>query len=772
MNSLRAISNRLLWMQEAYALDGSDRVLQKTPFSFDVSVWEFFWPLITGACLVVARPGGHREAAYLTHLIQEQQITTLHFVPSMLEVFLRDGAAGQCSSLRRVMCSGEALTTGLTTEFFSRLGCELHNLYGPTEAAVDVTCWQCQAAEKAGTVPIGKPIANLKTYVLDGHGQPVPVGVTGELYLGGVGVGRGYLRRPELTAEKFMPDPFSSEGGARLYRTGDLARYRPDGNLEFMGRADQQVKIRGNRIELGEIEAVLQEHTEIRQAAVVAREDEPGDKRLIAYVVSKRPTNGALQSWYLLPNGMRVAHQNKNETDYLYREIFESQTYLRHGIELAEYACVFDVGANIGLFTLLVSEKCPSARIYAFEPIAPVFESLRANVASCSAEVRAFQIGLSNQEKVADFTYYPQTSMMSGLSAYANPEEEIGLVRRFLENQDGSDAAEFLSHADELLADRFCKQIQPCELRRLSDVIREEKIEYIDLLKIDVERAELDVLEGIDQEDWSKISQIVLEVHDRMGLHSQGRAQRIALLLRSHGYEVAVEEDERMQDTGLYNLYAKRANKVRDVRGELPASHQVLTKPKAQDAVTAAALRAYLKARLPEYMVPSFFVMLENLPLTPNGKVDRRELPKQRSQSSMQTAYVAPGNEVEEIIATVWRELLGLDRVGVNDSFFDIGGHSLLAARMQTKLRGSFDKDVSMVELFRHPTIAHLAAYFSESQEQRESLSGRQRAALRAEFGQRRRASPDAASSQTDSVKDVLKISKTTDETVTTGACA
>ena len=285
MNSLRAISNRLLWMQEAYALDGSDRVLQKTPFSFDVSVWEFFWPLITGACLVVARPGGHREAAYLTHLIQEQQITTLHFVPSMLEVFLRDGAAGQCSSLRRVMCSGEALTTGLTTEFFSRLGCELHNLYGPTEAAVDVTCWQCQAAEKAGTVPIGKPIANLKTYVLDGHGQPVPVGVTGELYLGGVGVGRGYLRRPELTAEKFMPDPFSSEGGARLYRTGDLARYRPDGNLEFMGRADQQVKIRGNRIELGEIEAVLQEHTEIRQAAVVAREDEPGDKRLIAYVV-------------------------------------------------------------------------------------------------------------------------------------------------------------------------------------------------------------------------------------------------------------------------------------------------------------------------------------------------------------------------------------------------------------------------------------------------------------------------------------------------------
>jgi amino acid adenylation domain-containing protein len=285
MNTHRGICNRLLWMQEEYQLTAADAVLQKTPFSFDVSVWEFFWPLLTGARLVIARPEGHKDSAYLISLIQEQQITTLHFVPSMLQIFLEEPALETCTSLRQVICSGEALSYELQERFFAHHPAALHNLYGPTEAAIDVTYWACQRHSERHSVPIGYPIANTQLYILDPDGNPVPVGVQGELYIGGVGVARGYLNRPELTAERFVRDPFSSHPDARLYRTGDIARYLPDGAIECLGRFDQQVKLRGFRIELGEIETVLLHYPAVREAVVTVREDIPGDKRLVAYVV-------------------------------------------------------------------------------------------------------------------------------------------------------------------------------------------------------------------------------------------------------------------------------------------------------------------------------------------------------------------------------------------------------------------------------------------------------------------------------------------------------
>ena len=287
MNTHQGICNRLLWMQDAYQLIESDSVLQKTPFSFDVSVWEFFWSLMSGARLVMAQPGGHKDSRYLVDLIAQQKITTAHFVPSMLEVFLEETNLERCNCLQRVICSGEAVTLELQKRFFARLRCQLHNLYGPTEAAIDVTSWQCQQNSDSQIVAIGCPIANTQIYILDSHLQPVPVGVPGELYIGGVGVARGYLNRPELTVEKFIPNPFSNQLGARLYKTGDLGRYLPDGNIQFLGRIDYQVKIRGFRIELGEIEAVLTTHPEVRQAVVIPKEDTKGDKRLVAYVMSQ-----------------------------------------------------------------------------------------------------------------------------------------------------------------------------------------------------------------------------------------------------------------------------------------------------------------------------------------------------------------------------------------------------------------------------------------------------------------------------------------------------
>lgn len=284
MNTHQGLCNRLLWMQDAYQLTATDRILQKTPFSFDVSLWEFFWPLITGASLVLAKPGGHQDSAYLVKLIAKLQITTLHFVPSMLQIFLEEANLDECNSIiKRVICSGEALSADLQAKFFARLDAELHNLYGPTEAAIDVTFWNCDRNSQQHIVPIGRPIANTQIYILDRDLQPVPIGVPGELHIGGVGLARGYLNNSELTNERFILSPFEQE--KRLYKTGDLARYLPDGNIEFLRRIDHQVKIRGFRIELGEIEAVLTQHPNVKETVLLAREDIINERRLVAYVV-------------------------------------------------------------------------------------------------------------------------------------------------------------------------------------------------------------------------------------------------------------------------------------------------------------------------------------------------------------------------------------------------------------------------------------------------------------------------------------------------------
>ena len=406
----RGIVNRLLWMQEAYGLSPEDRVLQKTPFSFDVSLWEFFWPLLAGARLVFARPEGHRDPEYLVDLIARERITTLHFVPSMLQVFLEAPGLSGLSSLRLVMASGEALPLELVRRFFSRIqGAELHNLYGPTEASVDVSFWACEPDPARPAVPIGRPISNLCLYVVDRDLRPQPTGVPGELLLGGVGLARGYLGRPDLTAASFVPDPFGGVAGGRLYRTGDLTRALPDGPIEFLGRIDHQVKIRGFRIELGEIEAALASRPGVRECVVVVR-----DGRLVAY---------------------------------------------------------------------LAGESLPEA-------------------------------------------------------------------------------------------------------------------------------------------------------------------------------------------------------------GEL---------------------REFLASLLPEYMVPAVYVPLERLPLSANGKVDRRALPEPERTRDAGVEPVAPRTRTEETLAEIWKELLGLDEVGVEDRFFDLGGHSLLAVQVLARVRQTFGVEVSLRDVFKSPTVAGLA---------------------------------------------------------------
>src|ERR1051326_8748039 len=231
-------------------------------------------------------PGEQQDSARLVELIVDARITHARFVPAMLELFLAEPRVTECRSLQRVFCGGEALPRRLQQRFQERLPwVELHNTYGPTEATINATAWQCEADDARSSVPIGRPLWNTQVYLLDEWQQPVPVGVPGELYLGGVGLARGYHNQPMMTAERFVPHPFSVSTGARLYRTGDLARYRASGEIEFVGRVDEQVKLRGFRIELGEIETVLQQHSEVREAVVVLRETGE-QKQLVGYVIA------------------------------------------------------------------------------------------------------------------------------------------------------------------------------------------------------------------------------------------------------------------------------------------------------------------------------------------------------------------------------------------------------------------------------------------------------------------------------------------------------
>lgn len=295
----RGLTNRVLWGQETYELSAVDRVLQYFSHSFDFATWEIFSALVAGARLVLARSGGQQDAAYLVRLIGEQQISVIGCVPSMLDLLLDEAEIERCVSLRKVFCGGEALPVALQRRFLERLDAELQNTYGPTEASIDVTYWVCGREGERLSVPIGRPVANTQIYLLDCYLQPVPSGVPGELHIGGLSLARGYLNRPALTAEKFIPNPFSAEPGARLYKTGDRARYRVDGAIEFLGRLDEQVKVRGFRIEPGEIEAALASHPVVREAVVLARDGTPDGKRLVAYLVvadpDGAPLNGELQ---------------------------------------------------------------------------------------------------------------------------------------------------------------------------------------------------------------------------------------------------------------------------------------------------------------------------------------------------------------------------------------------------------------------------------------------------------------------------------------------
>jgi amino acid adenylation domain-containing protein len=834
MNTHRAVVNRLLWMQSAYRLTAADRVLQKTPFSFDVSVWELFWPLLAGACLVVARPEGHRQPDYLADLIDRERVTFLHFVPSMLRAFLAEPRAARCSSIRQVCASGEALPAELERrcfQVFPRAG--LANLYGPTEAAVDVTAWACDPAHTGPTVPIGRPITNLRIYVLDRFLQPVPPGAPGEIHIGGAGLARGYHTRPELTAERFIPSPWGG-AGARLYKTGDLGRHLPDGTVEYLGRLDHQVKLRGFRIELGEIEAALRHHPAVRDCAALLRKSGTDEAHLAAYVVAAPGLANAAAAV-----GQELAGDQVVQWQMVFDQAYESgqgepgfdisgwiSSYTHQPIpagEMREWVDstverilalapqrVLEIGCGTGLLLSRLAPRCAS--YWATDLSAVAVERLRAQFATAEGSpVRLLHRAADDFSGIPEQSfdvvvlnsvvqYFPSADYLARVltaavravrpggfvfvgdvrsrplhtTFHATVEVEtapaslpVGTVRQRALSRAAEDGELVL---DPAFFTALARRLPGVAGARLS-LKRGRHHNEMTLFRYD---ALLVVGEAAPAPPHRQLdgSAATLDAVRRClagerpeGLLLRGstnarlvRAVRTAELLgRNDGLflgqlldvlradvetaATAVDPEDLWalaHDMG-YTADLACAGDGRDGRfdaflwrGDAPSSRLPLAGPGGPAADEDAALswssfandplrakllaglvpqlRAHLLGRLPDFMVPSTFVLLAEIPLSPNGKLDRAALPAPEQAGPAAPTYVAPRTPVEETLVGIWQDVLRRAPVGIEDHLFEIGGHSLLATQIVVRIREAMQIDLPLRALYAAPTVASLAA--------------------------------------------------------------
>ncbi|MEH2172824.1 MupA/Atu3671 family FMN-dependent luciferase-like monooxygenase [Nostoc sp.] len=653
--------------------------------------------------------------------LQKYPVSHLQCTPSWLRMLMTTHSLQPLRSLQALMVGGESLSPSLAQQLQEAIPGKIYNMYGPTEATIWSTTHAIDVVDRK--IPIGQAIANTQIYILDRYLQPVPVGVPGELHIGGVGLARGYLNRTDIAQAKFISNPFSADPEARIYKTGDLAQYLPDGSIEFLGRIDNQVKIRGFRIELGEIEMMLNQHPQIRESCAIVREEMTAaseQERLVAYFIPHRQPNSDRQKLLKLPNGMTIKHLSAHQTNALYAEIFENQIYLKHGITLNDGDCVFDVGANIGLFTLFVQQSFSDTTVYAFEPIPPTFNILQTNLSQYSPQVKLFEYGLSHQQETVKFTFYPEMSGISG--RFAEPEKDKRAAKAMIVHQVengvvGRQGMRSQEGIDEFLAERYRSEAYLCQLKTLSTIIREYKIEQIDLLKIDVEKSEYLVLGGIEEQDWLKIKQLAIEVDGLENL------QKITTLLEQKNYQVSVDEyiiskgEQPDSNIEVYMLYAIHPNrsirKSCETKSERKQHLEQLSGEKFL-SVSTLELRQFLKAKLPEYMIPNDFVQLSAFPLTPNGKIDRQALPLPDSQNQRAQEFVAPQTDTEQAIADIFAVVLGVKAVGITDNFFELGGHSFLATQAIAQIQDTFNIEIPLRALFEANNVADLAIIVEE----------------------------------------------------------
>ncbi|MGD2115541.1 MAG: amino acid adenylation domain-containing protein, partial [Acidobacteriota bacterium] len=726
--------------------------------AFDFSVWELWGALAFGGRLVVVPYWVARAPESFHELLERERVTVLNQTPSAFRQLSEADAAPDrgetLPALRLVIFGGEALEPSTLSGWLERHGRRprLVNMYGITETTVHVTRREIRNGDLGGRVgsPIGTAIPDLSLQLLDGRGSPVPVGVPGEIHVGGPGLARGYLGRPRLTAERFVPDPQGGAPGARLYRSGDLARHLPDGDLEYLGRIDHQIKIRGFRVELGEIEEALAGHPAVEDAVVTLQEDRDGDQRLVAHVVpdgerapvlrryARLEREGRVDDLQMieLSDDLGVFHLNRGETEALGRELLDGEARPLHGAALGDGARIFDVGAHVGLFALSLALRWRDLEIFAFEPLPPVFEALESNVELHGLGARCFCHALGAETSRAAFDYYPHATLLSGRSDLQPADAETrerAVVRTLKRQAEGEGLALEEAELEGLLADRLEHQRFVCPVKPLSQVIRETGVETIDLLKVDAGRTGLQIFDGIDEEHWPLIRSLVVEVQD-----IEDRAATLRRLLETRGFRVTAEPAERPDGGKLLNVYGVRpsVDEPASARGGAdrprPGRPQAPAVAHGGPAAFVRSLRDHCVERLPEYMVPAAYVPLDAFPLTANGKIDRRALARDvKALAGTPGRIVAPRTRTETRLADIWRDLLGVDRVGVHSDFFELGGHSLLATRLVSRIREEMGVELGLRTFFESPTLEAVAREIDRSPAREESPSRPRIRALR-----------------------------------------
>ncbi len=768
-----AIANRIRWQQRTLPIGPGDMVLQKTPTSFDVSVWELFWSLSTGASLFLAAPGGHRDNGYLARVIAERGVTVCHFVPSMLAAFLDAPGVERCDGvLRHVVSSGEALPANLVRRFAERLpNVTLHNLYGPTEAAVDVTHWPVDPA--ADTIPIGRAIDGVELHVVDPEtGEPVRDGTEGELWIGGVQVGRGYLKRPELTAERFLPNPF---GEGRVYRTGDRVSRSPSGDLLFHGRFDHQVKLRGFRIELGEIEARLREHPAVRDAVLVVRDDGPSPQ-LVAYATPRsepEPPASSVEVWaevfdaaYATPRGDEGFDIASWKSSYTGEPIPEAE--MRRWLDgtLARLRAlgptrVLELGCGTGMLLHGLAESVE--RYVGLDLSERAIRDLRAQ-----ANRRGWdhvELKAAPAHAIADYAddefdlvlvnsvlmYFPGPRYLRSLVEHGRRVTADGGHLFFGDVRSLPELAAFHESVQRHRADQGTSEAL-LRTRTLGAMAAEEEL-VVDprfFASAGEGFGGVEVLwrRGRDANEMTRFRyDAVLHVGPReghpappepepwAGLEAIGEGadhRRVIGLPNDRTTAGGIDPEDAIEAAEAAGYRARAAVSPKPGtfellldRGPRSLAPSAPTPSEARDAEltsdpnrgTAARTlrrewRATLQATLPDYMVPSALVVLPAMPLSPSGKVDRRALPPPDRQRRT-VPPVAATNATEEAIAALWKETLGVETVGVHDNFFDLGGDSIVALQIAAKAR-EVGLALSPAVLFAHHTIAELATVVGE----------------------------------------------------------
>lgn len=677
-------------------------------FCFDFSVWEMYGALLFGGKVIVIPKSMARDQIQYLKLLKKEGVTVLNQTPSAFYnlIDIEMDYTQKDLNIRYVIFGGEALKPIKLKKWKEKYpDTKLVNMYGITETTVHVTYKEINDIEIENNISnIGKPLETFKAFIMNEHQKLLPIGFAGELCVSGEGVCRGYLNKLELTAQKFIENPYVK--GEKLYRSGDLVRVLPNKELEYLGRIDNQVKIRGHRIELGEIEATIQKYPFVKDVIVLEKEDSSGDKALAAYVRADECNLELLNNKkrYKLPNNMAIFQLNKNETDFMYKEIFMNKNYFKHGINIKDGDCVFDVGANIGMFTLFVNLVANNVRTYSFEPIPYTYDVLNSNAKLYCNNTKTYNCGLSDFEKTVAFTFYPKASVMS--SCYGNQKDDKDVfVKSIYSDEDitQEDIGSIDKYYGEFIDDRFNSEIIDCQLRTVSSIIKENDVKEIDLLKIDVEKSELDVLNGIENDDWNKIKQIVIEVHD-----INNQVEKVSETLEKHCFKVIKESEPTLDDTGLYTVFGIRNENTCFTQIEIPMLEDTI--------LTAEKLKSYLNNNLPAYMIPAYIFLMDQFPMTSNGKIDKKSLPNPtKSSIGSDNEFVVASSDAEIRMEKIWKEILKIDKISINDDFFEIGGQSLKAAILLTRIHKEFDVELPLNIVYNYPTIAKLVKYVENS---------------------------------------------------------